>query len=121
MPTPLTLALVTAVFDHSYTRTLLPAPFLLGSTINMRQQAGGFFNETAAGNTGNGTSTNTFTYVDTKGNTYDREVSAVDNVITADHQGGSLAPAPAVVGGVQGAAFIAQARLPGGRVKGGKP
>lgn len=80
----------TANFDHSYVRSSLPAPFLLGSTINERQLAGGIFVETAEGNYGNGTSNNTFTYLDTKGNTYDREVDAAYENITYDHQGGSL-------------------------------
>ena len=83
---------VTAVFDHSYDRVSLPAPFILGSTIHENQVAGGIFVETAAGNFGNGTSNNTFTYVDTAGNTYDREVNAAFDNITSDHQGGSLAP-----------------------------
>jgi len=84
-----------AFFDHSYDRTVLPAPFILGSTITEHQLASGFFEETANGNFGNGTSNNTLTYVDLEGNTYDREVDAVDAAtvnITFDHQGGSLAP-----------------------------
>lgn len=31
---------VVATFDHSYDRTLHPSPFILGSTIQERQQAG---------------------------------------------------------------------------------
>jgi hypothetical protein len=31
---------VTTIFDHSYSRVLLPAPFILGSTIKERQMAG---------------------------------------------------------------------------------
>ncbi|KAI0780713.1 peptide N-acetyl-beta-D-glucosaminyl asparaginase amidase A-domain-containing protein [Trametes elegans] len=81
-----------ATFDHSYDRTSHPAPFILGSTIKERQLASGFFHEASTGNTGNGTNSNTFTYVDTAGNTFDREVTAVNNNITADHQGGTLAP-----------------------------
>ncbi|TDL27476.1 hypothetical protein BD410DRAFT_782559 [Rickenella mellea] len=80
-----------AFFDHSYDRTVLPAPFILGSTIKERQLAGGFFTIAATGNFGNGTSNNTLTYVDLAGNTYDREVNAALNNITFDHEGGSLA------------------------------
>lgn len=53
---------------------------------------GGFFLESSSGNTGNGTSNNTFSYTDTAGNTYDREINAALNNITFDHQGGTLAP-----------------------------
>ncbi|KAL6305342.1 peptide N-acetyl-beta-D-glucosaminyl asparaginase amidase A-domain-containing protein [Sparassis latifolia] len=107
----------TASFDHSYERTSHPSPFLLGSTINERQLAAGIFVETANGNYGNGTSNNTFSYLDTRGNTYDREVNAAYDNITYDHQGGSLyagnvfsfplfsLPAP----------MVAAPRLPGGR------
>ncbi|KAI5122971.1 hypothetical protein M0805_006850 [Coniferiporia weirii] len=109
-----------AFFDHSYDRTILPAPFLLGSTITERQQAGGFFIEASSGNTGNGTSTNTLTYVDTSGNTFDREVSAALNVITADHQGGTLAQPFSAAGRGDGEqhAFLGEtARFPGRRFK----
>lgn len=50
----------------------------------------GLFQELSTGNVGNGTSNNTLVYIDTKGNTYDREVNAAYNNITYDHQGGSL-------------------------------
>ncbi len=78
-------ATVSAFFDHSYDRTILPAPFILGSTITERQlagaqtnilyiypsdrqaQLGGFFTIASTGNTGNGTSNNTLTYGDTAG------------------------------------------------------
>ncbi|KLO12594.1 hypothetical protein SCHPADRAFT_407216 [Schizopora paradoxa] len=108
-----------AFFDHSYDRTILPAPFIFGSTIAERQLAGGFFTVASTGNTGNGTSNNTFTYVDTAGNTFDREVSAALDNITSDHQGGSLAgtqpkfpffpKAQAILGG--------SVRLPGRRIQ----
>ncbi|KAF9069614.1 peptide N-acetyl-beta-D-glucosaminyl asparaginase amidase A-domain-containing protein [Rhodocollybia butyracea] len=109
-----------SIFDHSYNRDLLPAPFILGSTINERQIAGGFFEELSSGNTGNGTSNNTFSYVDTAGNTYSRTVDASLNVITFDEISGSLAgtqdipvtQAPPVI------AKFAVARLPGGRTVG---
>ncbi|EKM55502.1 uncharacterized protein PHACADRAFT_256166 [Phanerochaete carnosa HHB-10118-sp] len=83
-----------ATFDHSYTRTILPSPFILGSTIQEHQLANAFFAETAQGNFGNGTSNNTLSYVDLQGHTYDREVDAINDVIVSDHQGGNLAPVP---------------------------
>jgi hypothetical protein len=111
----------TTVFDHSYDRDLLPAPFILGSTIQERQIAGGFFLEQASGNTGNGTSNNTFSYVDTAGNTYSRIVDASLNAITFDQISGSLAdtqeePVSQTQGPLQ--AKFAGARLPGGRTVG---
>lgn len=82
---------------------------------------GAFFTLASTGNSGNGTSANTFTYIDVAGNTYDREVSSVNSNITSDHQGGTLAPK-------QAAHFpsfdpskplsVSKARLPGGRVVG---
>ena len=77
---------------------------------------GGFFHTASTGNTGNGTNSNTFSYVDTRGNTYDREVTAVDNIITADHQGGTLAPRTALKFPiVQTPLVVAKPRLPGTR------
>ncbi|KAH9857099.1 peptide N-acetyl-beta-D-glucosaminyl asparaginase amidase A-domain-containing protein [Lenzites betulinus] len=107
-----------ADFDHSYNRVSQPAPFILGSTIRERQLATGFFHEASTGNTGNGTNSNTFSYVDLAGNTFDREVTAVDNNITSDHQGGTLAPHAAVSFphfGAQTPLVITQPRLPGKR------
>ena len=105
---------VSAFFDHSYNRNLLPAPFILGTNIHERQLAGktppptnnsksksytgsyicigGFFTLSSTGNFGNGTSNNSLSYVDTAGNTYSRNVNAALNVITFDQQSGSLAP-----------------------------
>jgi len=105
--------------DHSYNRVSLPTPFILGSTINNHQVANAFFTIASTGNTGNGTSTNTFSYVDLAGNTYDREVSSVNTNITADHQGGTLAPRtlPHFPTFTQQFTF-SKARLPGGRVVG---
>ncbi|KAH9068071.1 peptide N-acetyl-beta-D-glucosaminyl asparaginase amidase A-domain-containing protein [Lactarius deliciosus] len=69
--------------DHSYNRTLLPAPFILGTTIAERQLAGGSIHITSIRNIGyNGTSNNTFDYHDTAGNTYTRQVNASRHVIT---------------------------------------
>jgi len=84
----------------------------------------GYYSISSTGNFGNGTSNNTFDYVDLKGNTYTRDVDAAYDVITYDKQSGSLpttnlptfAPlskSPPVPG----------ARLPGGKGSGvvGKP
>ncbi|KAF8654060.1 hypothetical protein AX16_003594 [Volvariella volvacea WC 439] len=81
-----------AVFDHSYNRDLLPAPFMPQSKIMEKQLAIGFFHLSSSGNTGNGTSNNTFSYSDFKGNIFQREVNAALNVITLDQSSGSLAP-----------------------------
>ncbi|TFY80830.1 hypothetical protein EWM64_g3177 [Hericium alpestre] len=111
-----------ATFDHSYERTLLPSPFILGSTIHERQLAGGSFHTAPTGNSGtNGRSNNTLTYIDLAGNTYDREVTAFLNNITFDHQGGSLAPGAAVHEpfSLAPSQAVVKARLPGGRQIGG--
>jgi hypothetical protein len=83
--------------------------------------AAGFFQETSAGNFGNGTSTNTFSYTDAKGNTYQRQVSSVNTNITSDHQGGNLAPLPAPksINLPKAQAKFSVPRLPGGRHKPG--
>ena len=70
--------------------------------------------------TGDGMNNNTFSYSDLAGNTYTRKVSAANNVITFDQQGGSLTPAFGEGGGsfVPGnspAVFPWAARLPGGK------
>ena len=80
---------------------------------------GGIFVLSPNGNTGNGTSNNTFAYSDQAGNTFNRVVDAAFNVIINDQQSGSLAPAPAqeesqsIVSSLNG---FAAARLPGGRL-----
>ncbi|KAI0273633.1 peptide N-acetyl-beta-D-glucosaminyl asparaginase amidase A-domain-containing protein [Gloeopeniophorella convolvens] len=112
---------IAAVFNHSYDRVLLPAPFILGSTINERQVAGGSFHLASTGNTGsNGTSNNTFSYADTAGHTYTRQVQASSNVITFDMQGGNLAPSPVPDRTLKltPAQAVMKARLPGGRTTG---
>ncbi|KIJ69396.1 hypothetical protein HYDPIDRAFT_79703 [Hydnomerulius pinastri MD-312] len=104
-------------FDHSYNRQVVPAPFILGSTIAERQQTAGYFTISTTGNAGNGTSNNTFAYTDTKGNTYNRDVDAAYDAITYDEQSGSLAtsaPLPASPF-TSNAQNIPAARLPGGR------
>jgi len=107
-----------ALFDHSYDRVLLPSPFILGSTIKERQVAGGFFLEASTGNTGNGTSNNTFSYVDTAGNTFNRRVDAAFNNITLDVQSGSLSQAQkSHTSSTKNADTFTDARLPPGRGK----
>ncbi|KAI0030816.1 peptide N-acetyl-beta-D-glucosaminyl asparaginase amidase A-domain-containing protein [Vararia minispora EC-137] len=110
------------LFDHGYDRELLPAPFILGSTIGEHQVSSGAFAIRSTGNIGsNGTSDNTFSYSDTAGNTFRQTVSAHSNVITQNIQGGSLAPSPLPDPVVPGATpaptlnVMAKARLPGGR------
>ncbi|KAG7092461.1 hypothetical protein E1B28_008813 [Marasmius oreades] len=111
---PLTINLTNTTFllDHSYDRDLLPTPFIPGSTIHSHQLAG----TTSAGSSNN----NTFSYLDTDGNSFERRVNASRNVITLDQQSGTLAPAsfgPTDGVGVpfNGESTFAQARLPGGR------
>jgi len=94
----------------------------LGTTIAERQLAGGSFHIAPTGNTGsNGTSNNTFNYIDTARNTYTRHVNASRNVITFDRQGGNLAPSavPDRSLAVSPTQADMKARLPGGRVIGG--
>jgi hypothetical protein len=85
-----------ATFDHSYNRDLLPLPIIVQSQILERQTATGFFLISPNGNTGNGTNSNVFSYVDQAGNTFFRTVDAVLNNITLDKQSGTLAPVTSV-------------------------
>ncbi|KAH8978225.1 peptide N-acetyl-beta-D-glucosaminyl asparaginase amidase A-domain-containing protein [Lactarius akahatsu] len=79
--------------DQSYDRELHPAPFIMGTTIVEHQVAAGTVNTIEIDNFGsNGTSSNTFNYIDTEGNTYTRQVNASGSAITFDNQGGTLAP-----------------------------
>ncbi|KAH9178002.1 peptide N-acetyl-beta-D-glucosaminyl asparaginase amidase A-domain-containing protein [Lactarius sanguifluus] len=79
-----------AQVDHAYNRVLLPAPFIMGTAIIEHQVAAGTVQARQKG--WDGTSNNTFYYIDTKGNTYTRQVNASSNVIVFDNQGGTLAP-----------------------------
>ncbi|TFK76438.1 hypothetical protein BDN72DRAFT_235731 [Pluteus cervinus] len=110
-----------ALFDHSYVRNLLPSPLIPKSDINNHQFATGFFIISSAGNSGNGTNSNVFSYSDSQGNTFNQEVNAVLNKITLDTESGSLArnqkilqpqliPDPSALHG------FGAARLPGGRI-----
>jgi len=88
----------------------------LGSTIRERQKAGGTFKIASAGNTGTGTSNNTFSYVDPAGNTYNRKVNVALNNIISDHQSGSLAPVvQQYFPGFPLTSLTGKVRLPGGR------
>ncbi|KAF7338294.1 Peptide-N4-(N-acetyl-beta-glucosaminyl)asparagine amidase A [Mycena venus] len=108
----------TTLFDHSYDRVLLPSPFILGSTIRERQQAGGIFITASTGNTGNGTSNNTFSYIDLAGNTFNRRVDAAFNNITLDVVSGSLSQTPKQhASSTHDTGAFAGARLPPGRGK----
>lgn len=53
--------------------------------------AEGYYDITTSVHFGNGTNNNTFTYVDSAGNTYNRRVDAAYNNITLDQKSGSLA------------------------------
>lgn len=70
------------------------------------------------GNFGNGTSNNSFSYVDLAGNTYSRKVDAAFNNITLDRQSGNLV-APMINHGksssVSDETLFAAARIAGGR------
>ncbi|KAH9013770.1 peptide N-acetyl-beta-D-glucosaminyl asparaginase amidase A-domain-containing protein [Lactarius pseudohatsudake] len=79
-----------AQIDHAYDRMLLPAPFIMGTTIIEHQVASG--TEQSDSDGWSGVSFNTFNYFDTEGNTYTRQVNASSNAITFDNQGGTLAP-----------------------------
>ncbi|KAL4067629.1 peptide N-acetyl-beta-D-glucosaminyl asparaginase amidase A-domain-containing protein [Scleroderma citrinum] len=111
-------------FDLSYNRQLLPAPFILGSDITEHQLATGFFAISSAGNTGSGDNNNTFSYVDSQQNTYNRVVDAVLNKVVYDQQSGTLASGsynPSPFGSAQngpGSLSVPPARLPGGKTLG---
>lgn len=85
--------------------------------MTFTSDAEGFFTIASTGNSGNGTNSNTFFYMDANGNTYDREVTVVNNNITADHQGGNLAPTSTFKfpGSVQGPLSLPSPRFPGAR------
>ncbi|KAI9435802.1 peptide N-acetyl-beta-D-glucosaminyl asparaginase amidase A-domain-containing protein [Lactarius indigo] len=99
--------------DHSYNRILLPAPFILGTTIFENQLVGGY-----VGSDWFGTNNNTFNYSDTAGNKYKRQVNASNNVITFDSDSGG--PAPNAISNrslpVSPEQVDMESRLPGGRV-----
>lgn len=76
---------------HKYDRTVLPSPLRLQTSINSTQIADGIYELHPSGNFGNGTSYNTFEYLDTLGNTYCRQVNSMGRIIF-DDQAGSLAP-----------------------------
>ncbi|KAF9005653.1 peptide N-acetyl-beta-D-glucosaminyl asparaginase amidase A-domain-containing protein [Cyathus striatus] len=109
-----------ATFDHSYDRDLLPFPLTLRSNIQERQLAGGFFVTAPTGNTGNGTNNNIFSYSDSQGNTFNRQVNAALNNITLDQQGGTLASSTKLHESTptKNDNLFGKARLPGDRSNG---
>ncbi|KAG8217519.1 peptide N-acetyl-beta-D-glucosaminyl asparaginase amidase A-domain-containing protein [Butyriboletus roseoflavus] len=104
-------------FDHSYNRQVIPAPFILGSKIAERQQTAGYFTVTTTSNAGNGTSNNTFAYINAKGNTYNRQVDTAYDVIIYDQQSGSLATGslPPSIPNTAYAQNVPAPRLPGNK------
>lgn len=71
-------------------------------------------------NTSNGTNSNTFSFKDAAGNTFQRRVDAALNIITLDEQSGNLAPSPDahLFAGEHNVGNVGHARLPGGRIIG---
>jgi len=88
----------TAHYDHSYDRTLLPSPLVVESTIANRQIATGLITFLPNGShTGAGNNSNTFSYSDAAGNTFNRNVTSIMNDIIQDDISGTLANDPQVV------------------------
>ncbi|KAH9054088.1 peptide N-acetyl-beta-D-glucosaminyl asparaginase amidase A-domain-containing protein [Lactarius vividus] len=87
--TPGSTDVESALIDRAYDRVLLPAPFIMGTTIIEHQAASGAEETPQRGWDGT-----TFYYTDTEGNTYTRQVNTSDNVIMFDKEGGNLAPSP---------------------------
>ncbi|KAI0341818.1 hypothetical protein BDW22DRAFT_280762 [Trametopsis cervina] len=81
----------TTSIDHSFNRVSKPSPFVMGTTIQEHQVATAFFQLASGGNFGNGTSNNQFSYTDTLGNIYRRNVGSVNSSVTYDDEGGNLA------------------------------
>ncbi|KAH9061967.1 peptide N-acetyl-beta-D-glucosaminyl asparaginase amidase A-domain-containing protein [Lactarius vividus] len=81
-----------AQMDRAYNRVLHPAPFIVGTTIIERQAVTGTEQVTGYTFGTNGTSSTTFYYTDTEGNTYTRQVNTSGDVITSDEEGGTFAP-----------------------------
>ena len=107
--------------DHSYTRTDIPNPLVIGDFITTHQHGGSYLTNVKYNNltsisvfitsssavaftagtwlrtngvvTANGTTSETFWFSDFSGNTYWRDVSATNSSVTRDKQGGSLASA----------------------------
>ncbi|KZT24098.1 hypothetical protein NEOLEDRAFT_1068147 [Neolentinus lepideus HHB14362 ss-1] len=100
------------VFDHSYERTVIPSPLITGSTIHNRQVA-----VCKGGGSASPYNNNTFSYTDLAGNTYQRQVNAVNRVVVSDHQSGSLAPTSIVQHApvIQSTIGPLPARFPGDR------
>ncbi|KZV93378.1 hypothetical protein EXIGLDRAFT_717351 [Exidia glandulosa HHB12029] len=107
----------TVVFDHTYTRSLLPNPLTYTTNINSYQHANGsIWALPTGGRTGNGTNINSFKYLDLHGNSYTRDVAVTNNTISYDRVGGSLAGSPfQFVLQPAGRNVLDAARLPLGR------
>ncbi|KAF8329143.1 peptide N-acetyl-beta-D-glucosaminyl asparaginase amidase A-domain-containing protein [Cantharellus anzutake] len=80
-----------ASVDHSYDRNELPSPFIDGSQITTRQYGSGTWLKTNDVVIANGTTTESFKYLDNLGNSYYRDVSSTNSSITKDKEGGTLA------------------------------
>ncbi|KZP01186.1 hypothetical protein CALVIDRAFT_126822 [Calocera viscosa TUFC12733] len=82
-----------ASIDHSYDRTFLPSPLIPQSTIATHQYGAGVYLYDSSGyfTFANGSTTETFSYYSSTGDTYTRDVTAVNSNITSDQIGGSLA------------------------------
>lgn len=107
----------TAIFDHTYTRSLLPNPLTYTTNIHSYQHANGSIWTLPTGKrTGNGTNTNSLKYLDLYGNSYTRDVAVTNNSITYDRVGGSLAGSPfKFIAQILGRDEAPTARLPVGR------
>ena len=90
---------------------------LLFGTRNNKNHTAAFFQLAAGGNFGNGTSDNSFSYVDSLGNTYRRKVGAFNASISYDQESGSLAPShpPSFAHADASQMTFLEPRLPGRR------
>lgn len=75
---------------HSYDRTDVPSPLVVGSIIKTTQSSNGTLITLPAGRTANGTNTQAFSFTDLAGNTYTRSVSATNSNVTYSREGGTL-------------------------------
>ncbi|KZV93370.1 hypothetical protein EXIGLDRAFT_613065 [Exidia glandulosa HHB12029] len=82
----------TVIVDHTFSRTLLPNPLVVQSTIHSHQRGNGSLFSVPGGRSGNGTNVNEFSFADVQGHTFTRQVASTNNNITSDRVGGTLAP-----------------------------
>ncbi|KAH7107789.1 peptide N-acetyl-beta-D-glucosaminyl asparaginase amidase A-domain-containing protein [Auriculariales sp. MPI-PUGE-AT-0066] len=106
------------LFEHTYTRALLPFPYAPETNTDAYQRANGSRWTLPSGSrTGNGTNTNSFKYFDLRGNTYTRDVSVTNNTITYDRVGGTMTWTwPKFVSQPLNSTSQKAARLPAGRI-----